>query len=687
MRVLAGIGRFTYVTLRTGVMALIWAGILACSFAIGFLYAIVKEMPLLESLSVPKPAVSSELFAGDGRSSLGMVHEGENRILVTSEQVPKNLKNAFIAIEDKSFYDHSGIDPRGMARALVTNVQEGDVLGGQGASTITQQLVRTLYLTRQKKLFRKLQEIIIALRIEKKYSKEEILNFYMNEIFLGSRSYGVEAASQTYFKKSIKDLTLAECAMIAGLPQRPSRYSPFVSMKAATGRRNVVLTKMREQGYITKEQETAAKAEPITLVRALNEDESGYKGLLHPWFAKAALDEAATLLGPEGGRQVYFGGLRIYTTMDSKLQDIAEKEVAEHLKKFTKAKIEQGALVAMDPKTGRVLAMVGGKDFHDNEFNRATQAKRQPGSSFKPFVYLAALRDGYSPLSLVNDSPRTFLDDIGREYKPHNYDNSFKGIMTAKRALELSRNVPSVITTNIVGPKAVAEVANLAGIRAKLPEYLSLGLGAGEVTLLDLTSAYSTFAARGVYRKPYLVETITDSRGRVLFQRRNEGRRVFDANLVDMLNYMLQGVMVNGTGAKSRLDRPSAGKTGTTSDYVDAWFLGYTPNLVCGTWVGRDDNTPMVRGVTGGNYPAKIWKDFMMEALAGKPEQEFPEPDFPRFTQALDDRSSQHELQTAQEEAVEEDTGGVPAVDPEAGDGTPVDRDGDGRPDPPPIFF
>lgn len=657
--------RALYILLRNCCLLLLWIGILGCAFATGFLYSVVKEMPVLETLSVPRPALSSELFAADGQTSLGHVYLDENRVLVTSDQIPASLKQAFVSIEDRSFYTHIGVDPRGMARAVVTNLTEGD-LTGQGASTITQQLVRNLYLTRQKKFARKLQEIIIALRIEKKYSKEEIMTFYLNEVYLGSGAYGVQTAAYTYFGKPVSELTIPESAMLAGMAQRPSYTSPFVNMDSAVARRNQVLLAMRQEGYITAEQYDEARATEIVLTTKKSEDATGYKGLEHPWFSKQALDEAIRVLGPNGARLVYFGGVRIYTTVNPEWQRIAEDVVPNRLSEWKKQKIEQGALCAIDPRTGAVKALVGGVDFSDNEFNRATQAKRQPGSSFKPFVYLAALQAGYSPNSLCLDEPKVFIDDIGKEYRPRNYDNSYMGVMTMKKALELSRNVIAVVACDIVGPKAVAEVAQKSGIRRPLPTYLSLALGAGEVTLLDLTSAYSTFASRGTYHEPYMVETITDARGQVLYRRRPKGERVFQENHVDMLNLMLQGVVTQGTGTRTRLDRPSAGKTGTTSDYIDAWFVGFTPDLACGTWVGRDDNKSMARGVTGGHYPAYMWKDFMSQALAGRPVKYFATPKLPAYTQALDSGLSQDSLEAMVDEAAGETAeGGIIQPRPE----------------------
>lgn len=656
-----------YLFIRNLLFLVLWAGILVCSFAIGFLYSVVKEMPLLESLSVPRPALSSELIAADGATSLGHIFLDENRMLVTSDQIPQDLKNAFVAIEDRSFYTHPGVDPRGIARAIVTNLTEGDITG-QGASTITQQLVRNLYLSRQKKFMRKLQEIIIALRIEKKYSKEEIMTFYLNEVYLGSGSYGVQAAAYTYFGKPVNELSVEECALMAGLAQRPSHTSPFVNMEAATRRRNVVLAAMRDEGYLAPAKFEEARETPIELAPKKPEDATGYKGLNFPWFSKPALDEAIQVLGQDGARLVYFGGLRIYTTVNPEWQALAEEIVPRRVGEWQKQKIEQGALCAIDPRNGAVRALVGGVDFSDNEFNRATQAKRQPGSSFKPFVYLAALIAGYSPQSLCLDEPKVFVDDIGKEYKPRNYDNTYKGVMTMQKALELSRNVVAVAAADLVGPKAVADAAHKSGIRTPLPPYLSLALGAGEVTLLDLTNAYATFAARGVYHKPYLVETITDARGQVLYQRRTREERVFDANHVDLLNVMLQGVVTNGTGSRTRIDRPSAGKTGTTSDYIDAWYIGFTPDLVCGAWVGRDDNKSMARGVTGGHYPAYMWRDFMSQALAGRPVRYFPTPKLPALTQALDAGMSQVQLEAME---LEEGQGpGGDIIDPETGERT-----------------
>ncbi len=615
------------------------------AFLVGFFSQVVQDMPLLDKLSVPEPVQASRIYTADNQL-LGKVYaERGNRIILPYEQIPLNLKQAIIAIEDRDFYDHRGIDFRGITRAFQANIKAGGKIQ-QGGSTITQQLVRKLFLEKESdtldKYLRKIKEMIIALRLETKYSKDEILTYYLNEMFFGSNSYGIEAASQNYFGKHTVELTLAEAALIAGIPQAPSNLNPYSSIERATNRRNLVLNAMLEEEYITPDEHNAALEEEITLVGL---SKGGYKDLKHPYFGTYILEEAKKLVGQ---RKLFFGGLRIYTTLNTEAQEISEEKLVEYIlsNEFQKAKISQGAVVLLDSSSGAVKAMVGGVDFEQNEFNRAWQAKRQPGSSFKPFVYLAALEAGYSPGSLVIDEPVTLQDKLGRDYAPQNYDHKYKGVITMKEALQHSRNVVAVKVCSLVTPEKVIEWAKYMGIHnGELDPVISIALGTGVVSVLELTSAYSTIANDGIYNKPFGIRLITDSNGQIIYQHSPNPRRGAPKNLTRLMTHMLRSVVLQGTGTRARIERDCAGKTGTTSDYKDAWFVGFTPEYAATVWVGNDDESIHMKKVTGGRFPARIWHDIMKAVTLNLPERKFLQPDwYPPAIMSLEPLYSQEQL-------------------------------------------
>jgi penicillin-binding protein 1A len=607
------------------------------AFINGFLSEVVRDMPLIENLGVPDLAMTSKIYAADG-TLLGDVFGEENRVLVGWHQIPQDLRDAIVAVEDQDFYSHPGFDIKGIARAIHANLTSGDITG-QGASTLTQQLVRALYLTPEVTYERKIAEIILAVKLEQKYSKDEILTFYLNQVYFGSNAYGVEAASQTYFGHTVSECDLAECAMLAGLPQAPSRLSPYVSLENARERRTHVLTRMMEEGYITREELDEADAEDIVLA---GRRDIGFTGLNHPYFCTYVIHEVQENFGL---RRLYTDGLRIYTTVNPDWQTEAERIVTEKVEEFAGANVSQGALVTLDARTGAILTMVGGTNFDDSEFNRAWQAWRQPGSSFKPYVYLEAMREGYSPNSLVRDEPVEFELPGWGVYRPKNYDFGYRGVITLRSALAASRNIPAVKIVDIVGAQDVADVARACGIQSEIRPALSMGIGTSEVTLLEHTSAYATFANDGIRNQPYAIERITDARGNVLYSHQSSPQQVVDRNPVRLLVSMMQTVVAGGTGTRARIaGHHIAGKTGTTDDWRDAWFLGYTPSLVTGVWVGNDDNSAMYR-VTGGRYPAIIWHDFMQIALADYPDETFPSPSMPRYTLAMDPEDSQAVLE------------------------------------------
>jgi len=630
-----------FVFLKVLLFTLLFITLCGTAFINGFLSEVVKDMPMIENLGVPDLAMTSKIYAADG-TLLGDVFGEENRVLVGWHQIPDDLRNAIVATEDQDFYTHPGFDIRGIARAIKINLSHGN-LGGQGASTLTQQLVRALYLTNEVSYTRKIAEIILAVKLEQKYSKDEIITFYLNQVYFGSNAYGVEAASQTYFGKTVSECNLQECALLAGLPKAPSRLSPYTDVEAARDRRNHVLGRMLEEGYITTEIHNAANESEIETV---GRNDIGFQGLEHPYFCTYVINEVQEMFGL---RRLYTEGLRIYTTLDRDWQTSADTILQEKIVEFADRNVTQGAIVTLDVRTGAIRTMVGGVDFLDSEYNRAWQANRQPGSSFKPYVYLRAMMDGYSPASLVRDIETEFEIIGWGIYNPKNYDHDFRGVITLQSALAASRNIPAVKIVDIVGARNVADVAHACGIESEIRPALSMGIGTSEVTLLEHTGAYATFANDGIRNRPYAIERITDARGNVLYSHSPSPQRVIDSGPVRNLVSMMQSVVTGGTGTRARIwGYHIAGKTGTTDDWRDAWFLGYTPNIVTGVWIGNDDNSEMHR-VTGGRYPAVIWHDYMEIVLEGMEDVPFPTAPYSRYVKAMDVNDSQAMLASEQE--------------------------------------
>jgi len=649
VKILRGIGIFFKVL----IIIILACALLGVSFLAGFFTEVIREMPLIEKLNVPNPSVTSRIYDASGKYLLGSLFSDENRVLVNFNQIPDDLKNAVIAVEDRGFYQHPGISPRGIVRAIVANMKGGRL--SQGASTLTQQLVRNLYLSKEKTWRRKILEMIIALKLEQRFSKDEILTFYLNEVFYGRNSYGVEAAAQTYFGRHISDLTLGQCAMLAGLPQRPSAYAPRPdNMEAALGRRGVVLDAMLDSGFISTGEFEIARNEPIEVQPVR---ESSYKGLDHPYYTTYVINEVKEILGD---RVLLFNGLNIYTTIDLEMQASAERILPEKVAEYADKNMTQGALITIDPKTGAVLAMVGGVDFNESELNRTWQSLRQPGSAFKPFVYLRAMEKGYSPSSLIVDEETVFMQGT-QKYTPRNYDHKYLGVITAREAVARSRNICAVKTIDIIGPGEVVKLCkDRLGFESTLYPYASLALGSSEVTMEEMCAAYSTFANDGVYNKPFAVLRITDITGQILYDHKPAPQRAIEQNHVRLLNVMTRSVVTSGTGTRARITGYEiAGKTGTTSEYSDAWFIGYTPNLCTTVWVGNDQVVDFMKRVTGGVYPAVIWHDYMVEALDGYPVEKFPSPVYPSRVKPLDKERTNAELQAMYEiqkamEALEE---------------------------------
>ncbi|MBF0664682.1 MAG: PBP1A family penicillin-binding protein [Brevundimonas sp.] len=513
------------------------------------------------------------------------------------EALPDYVPAAFIAIEDRRFYHHPGFDPIGMTRAVAANMRAGRVV--QGGSTLTQQLAKNLFLSPDQNIKRKVQELMLAVWLEMKFSKQEILALYLNRVYFGAGAYGIEAASQRYFDKGAKDLTVGEAALLAGLLKAPSRYSPVSESERAATRATVVLNEMVDAGVITPEQRAQAVTEPVRVSRTLASQHAQY---FVDWLDK----QIRELVGEPTEDMI------VETTLDLTLQTSAERAVRRILERDESRGVEQAALVALDGE-GRVRAMIGGASYADSQFNRAVDARRQAGSAWKPFVYLTALESGYTPETMVNDAPVR----IGN-WSPRNYSGTFAGEMTLSRAVAQSVNTVAAGIADQIGRGNVARTARRLGITSRIGLEPSMALGAVEVSPLDMAQAYDAFANGGKRVRAYGISRIRTPQGRVIYQRasREAGPVQAISNpYLYYLNQMLRGVMTSGTGRSAAIPgRDTAGKTGTTSDYKDAWFVGYTGGFVTAVWVGKDDNSPM-RGVTGGSSPAAIWKGFMQAAL------------------------------------------------------------------------
>jgi penicillin-binding protein 1B len=558
----------------------------------------------------------------------------EERRLVNLAEVPPLLVRAILSIEDERFYRHRGIDPIAILRASWANLRSGGVV--QGGSTLTQQLMKNFFLGDERSLRRKIKEAVMALIAERKYSKEEILENYLNEIYLGQRGaqgiFGVSEAAQFYFTKDLEQLTVGETALMAGLIRAPNRYSPYRSVEAARQRRNVVLGKMLDDKLINRRQYDAALREVIPrrdLIKVIN-DAPYYVDFLKRELSENYAQEVLTA-----------EGLRIFTSLDLQLQKMAEKSLADglnrleetyaYLRKRGEGDHLEGAIVVIKPQTGEIKAMVGGRDYQKSQFNRIFQSKRQPGSVFKPFVYLAALMYGsegkrFTPVSLVEDSAFTWSYE-GQEWQPANYRDEYFGTVTFQTALERSLNSATARVAREVGIRRVRDVAYRLGIQSPLPAFPSVALGAAEVTPLEVGIAFSTLANGGVRTQPLAVKQIIDQESRVLEKRDIQVEKVITPQLAFMMNFMMKGVLDRGSGRSARLlgfNRPAAGKTGTTNDTKDAWFVGYTTDLLAVVWVGFDNGTKL--GLSGAQAAVPIWTDFMKKATAGTPVTDFAPP-------------------------------------------------------------
>jgi penicillin-binding protein 1A len=681
----------------------------------GVFVAYLRSLPTLDALAEYRPSLVTTLYSDQGEPFATFFEQ--KRTWVPLHRVPKHLINAIIAVEDAQFYRHRGINFRGIIRALLSNVRS--LRPVEGGSSITQQLAKVLFLTPEKSVSRKIKEAVLAIEIEKHYPKDTILELYLNQVYFGHGAYGVEAAAQTYFKKSVDQLTLSEAATLAGLPRAPNHYSPLIDVERAMRRRDHVLARMLENGFITKEE--AAEASSVAFDRALFARTRN----LAPYFVELIRQ---TIEDKYGTYAVYHGGLKIYTTLNLAMQRSAEEALIEGLREIERARgphmlapqpmsptapgtavpafrprvgeiatvrvigispgsirvqagdyrgevafettsrptpfpsdprvrigtelrarvvnidertkllrlsIErdpdmEGALLALDPRDGGIKAMVGGYSFDRSKFNRAIQAKRQPGSAFKPFVYAAAFDSGLTPSTIINDAPVSFpitIDGRRIDWSPGNYDRKFRGPTTLRYGLEHSVNVVAVKLIERVGVESVIKLAHDMGIDSTLRKEYALALGVSEVTLAEMVSAFGVLARLGVRFPPYAIKQVIDNKGAILEETIPDGRRVMREETAFVLTNVLKGVVERGTGSRARiLGRPLAGKTGTTQESTDAWFIGFTPSLVAGVWIGYDTKRSLGPHESSATLAVPIWTRFMQQTLKDLPPEDFHAP-------------------------------------------------------------
>jgi penicillin-binding protein 1A len=582
--------------------------------SVGGLALSLSKLPDVGMLQSYVPPETTKIYDAHGHL-IANVHGEENRVVIPLHDIPKSVQHAVIAMEDTDFYFHYGVNPKGITRALLVNVAEGNAV--EGASTLTQQLAKNLFLEPAKSLPRKISEAWLAIQIEHHYSKAQILEMYLNQVYWGHNAYGIEAAALNYFGKSTRKLNLAESAMLAGILRGPELYSPYRNVTGAKRLQKLVLERMVIAGYINSKQ---AKEATTTPLHYPGSSSYAYKV---PYFTAHLI---ADLIKKYGENMVLKGGLRVQSTLDLDLQLKAETMLREAVEKNIVYNIHQAALVAVEPKTGFVRALVGGTDFRKYKFNRAVQALRPPGSTFKPFVYLTALSAGFSPGTIIVDEPVSLPSGPGVYYSPSNYDHTFRGPITMRQALEKSVNIVAVKLGYNVGVRRVIKTAQALGITTKMGENLSLPLGTSEVTPFEMADAYATLANDGMRNPATMVIKIQDRNGRIIEDNRPHPQRVYDAEPIRLLINMMQGVIQHGTGVEANIDRPAAGKTGTTSDARDVWFSGFTPDLACTVWMGNDDNSRLTYGSTGGGICAPLWAHFMRYALRNTKPHAFKEP-------------------------------------------------------------
>ncbi|HHY91774.1 MAG TPA: penicillin-binding protein 1A [Firmicutes bacterium] len=623
-------------TLRVPFLFTVLLMLLVGAALTAFLVGCVRAMPRFDPAVLQQPSATSTVYDGAGKP-FTRLHAEENRLPVDLKKVPRYLQDAFIATEDVRFRQHHGVDPKAIARAAWRILTRQSFEGG---STITQQLVKNVFLTQERTLTRKVQEALLALQVERRFTKDQILAMYLNQIYFGHGAYGVQAASRTYFGKDVSDLTLAEAALLAGLTKNPSRYSPYENLPAARERQAVVLDNMVRAGFITQAEAAQARSAPLKIVQARADEQPA------PYFIDYVISYLVDQLAPKLGSEkavydsIYRGGLQIYTTIDPKVQKAAEAALEAGLpqgEKDANGLVQpQGALVAVDPGIGAVRALVGGRDYAATKFNRAVQALRQPGSSFKPFVYTTALAQGWSPGSVLDDAPMLVQGKIW----PDNYDHQYRGLTTLRVGIARSINVMAVKLMQKVGVDQVVGTAEKMGITSLVKSgprndrQLALALGGmtDGVSPLQMASAYAVLANGGLQVTPHPVTLVKDANGNILWQEQVSRKQVLTPQVSYVMTDMLKSVITSGTGGSASLGgRPAAGKTGTTSENNDVWFVGYTPDLSAAVWIGSDakpqgQRTYLSRHGIGSGLPARIWGNFMRTALAGTPVHDFPRP-------------------------------------------------------------
>jgi penicillin-binding protein 1A len=600
------------------------------SFAYGLVSAIASDVAALEPSTSKRPQQLGYIYASDGKTVLATLRGDESRIVVGSDDISPIMKQAIVAVEDRRFWEHRGIDYRGIVRAVWADIRHKEIV--EGGSTITQQFVKNAYTHQERTISRKLKEAALAWQLERRWSKDRILTAYLNTIYFGNGAYGIEMAARVYFHEHARDLTLAQAALLAGLPASPGAYDPASNPKAAEQRRRTVLQLMLQQGLITIQEELAADAkrlpDPDKIQLPVSAGHQGY-------FAEYVKQQ---LVPYYGSGKVFGGGLKVYTSIDLNLQHLASEAINEWL---PDTHGPAASLVAIDPRDGRVLAMVGGRSYRKSQFNLAVQGERQPGSSFKPFVLATALDEGISPQTQFTSQP-TVINIGDKLWSVHNYENSYLGTIDLTDATTYSDNSVYAQLTAQVGPGNVASMARRLGIHSPLNDYFAIGLGAEAVNPLEMARAFSTFAHDGVRVDGSILGDVPRAVTKVVDGNRVDknvpvDRQVMDSNDAATLNSILQNVVVQGTGKRAALtDRPVAGKTGTTENYGDAWFVGYTPQLAVAVWVGYPNKlVPMLTefegtAVAGGTFPALIWKSFAEKALAyeQEPAESFPSPSY-----------------------------------------------------------
>ena len=598
-------------------LSFIFLAVAASSF---LYYVLLKELPSVAALKDYRPSIATRVY--DDHNELIDEFFLEDRKIIKYEDVPKVVIQAFVAAEDARFFHHRGFDMQSISRAFFKNLAAGHIV--QGGSTITQQVAKSLFLSSEKSYIRKIREAILAYKIDHYLTKEEILTLYLNHIYLGHGTYGIEAASQGYFGKSARYLTLSEAALLAGLPKAPSNYSPFLYMEKARQRQAYVLERMVEDRYITVQEKNQVLAVPIRL-RSIRTKEK-----VAPYF----IEHVRRYIQEKYGSDVlYKEGLEVYTTLNIPMQKAARDAVERGLQEldaregYTSGRV-QGALLCMEAKTGAIRAMVGGRDFGKSEFNRATQSKRQPGSAFKPFIYTAAFDKGMTPVTKFVDAPIVYQDSAGNVWNPQNFDGKFLGPTTLRYALAHSRNVITIKVLQDLGLDYAIAYAHNMGISSPLGRNLSLALGTSVVTLQEMVRAYGVLANQGRKVTPFFIKKIVDRTGHNFEESQIKVEQVIDPRIAFLSTYVMQDVVEVGTGRRVKsIGRPVAAKTGTTDDVRDAWFIGYTPSLVTGVWVGFDQERSLGKQEVGGRAAAPIWLYFMEKAIQGTPVELFPVPE------------------------------------------------------------